>query len=181
MSSLDPSNPPDPLLILVDEEDREVGFERRSLCHDGEGQLHRAFSIYLRDADGRLLLQQRSAEKRLWPEYWSNSCCGHPEKGESIEAAASRRLGEELGVQVPLELVFKYKYHASFGQEGSERELCCVFVGRLDSEILRPDPKEVMDWTWIDPVALEEDFATRQDSTPWFRIAWSTLSGSWTS
>jgi len=181
MSPRDPSSSPDPLLILVDEEDRELGFERRSLCHDGEGRLHRAFSIYLSDAEGRLLLQRRSLEKRLWGGSWSNSCCGHPEKGESTEAAASRRLEEELGVSVPLELVFKYPYHASFGEEGSERELCSVFVGRLDAERLRPDPAEVMEWGWLSPREIEEALAGGRDCTPWFRIAWSTLSRSWPS
>ncbi len=171
--------PHDPWLILVDDEDRILGHERRSLCHDGTGLLHRAFSIYLKDRDGCLLLQQRSREKRLWPEFWSNSCCGHPERGETIEAAATRRLQEELGLSVPLSFAFKYSYEAEFGALGAERELCSVFLGSLISETVRPDPTEVMDWKRVDPEVLEKDLERLKNFTPWFRIAWETLAGSW--
>ena len=71
-------------LILVDEEDRVIGHEEKERCHDGAGKLHRAFSVFLFDGRGRMLIQRRSAAKRLWPLFWSNSCCSHPRQGEEI-------------------------------------------------------------------------------------------------
>src|SRR5579872_2001083 len=85
-------------LILVDEADREVGHLSKAKCHDGQGVLHRAFSLLIFNDAGELLLQQRSAAKRLWPLYWSNSCCSHPRRAESMDSAIHRRLYEELGL-----------------------------------------------------------------------------------
>src|SRR6185437_11810517 len=84
------------LLILVDESDREIGQLSKAECHRGSGVLHRAFSLLIFNEAGELLLQQRSAHKRLWPLYWSNSCCSHPRRAESMETAIHRRLYEEL-------------------------------------------------------------------------------------
>src|SRR5690625_5968564 len=89
-------------------------------CHDGDGVLHRAFSVFLFDADGRLLIQQRVAEKRLWPLYWANSCCSHPRAGEETEEAVPRRLDEELGVSADVEYVYKFQYQARFGPRSEE-------------------------------------------------------------
>src|ERR1700761_6433167 len=89
----DPSADAD-TLILVDEADREVGYMSKARCHDGRGILHRAFSLLIFNAEGQLLLQQRSAAKRLWPLYWSNSCCSHPRRFENMETAVQRRLHE---------------------------------------------------------------------------------------
>ena len=88
----------DELLILVNEKDEEIGYKTKSVCHFGEGILHRAFSIFIFNTKEQLLMQKRSSQKNLWPNYWSNSCCSHPRKGEKIESAASRRLAEELGL-----------------------------------------------------------------------------------
>ena len=97
-------------LILVDEADREVGFLSKDLCHEGQGALHRAFSLLVFNEAGELLLQQRAPSKRLWPLYWSNSCCSHPRRGETHgggnQAAPIRRAWPELpfafSVQVPV-------------------------------------------------------------------------------
>ena len=78
-------------LILVDPDDNETGYLSKAECHDGQGILHRAFSLFLFNADGELLLQQRGATKRLWPEFWSNSICSHPRRGESMQVATRRR------------------------------------------------------------------------------------------
>lgn len=178
MSSVQlPDDASDPWLILVDEHDQVIGHERRGRCHDGGGIRHRAFSIYLFDDEGRLLIQQRSPKKRLWPQWWSNSCCGHPLRGEATEVAAVRRLGEELGLSAPLEYAFRFSYSAEFGDAGSECELCSVFLGRLRSETVRPDSDEVMDWRLVAPKDLERDLARRRDFTPWFRMGWETLAG----
>jgi 8-oxo-dGTP pyrophosphatase MutT (NUDIX family) len=87
-------------LILVDEADRSVGHLSKVRCHEGRGILHRAFSLLIFNGSGELLLQQRAATKRLWPLFWSNSCCSHPRSTETMEAAIQRRLYEELGLRV---------------------------------------------------------------------------------
>ena len=84
-------------LILVDSRDRELGYLDKSACHDGEGRLHRAFSVFIFNPRGDVLLQRRSRSKRLWPSHWSNSCCSHPRKGETMEQAVHRRIRQELG------------------------------------------------------------------------------------
>src|SRR5450755_3491655 len=89
-------------LILVDEADRRLGSLSKEACHEGRGILHRAFSLLIFNGRGELLVQQRAPSKRLWPLYWSNSCCSHPRRGETMEAAIKRRLHEELGLSCPL-------------------------------------------------------------------------------
>src|ERR1700735_3099957 len=122
-------------LILVDEADREVGHLSKSQCHDGQGVLHRAFSLLVFNGEGELLLQQRAASKRLWPLYWSNSCCSHPRRAEAMETAIHRRLHEELGLRCPLHFLFKFQYQAQFDAAGAENELCSVFIGRCTAEV----------------------------------------------
>ena len=117
-------------LILVDEADRSLGFLSKALCHEGRGVLHRAFSLLIFNERGELLIQQRAASKRLWPMYWSNSCCSHPRGDESMETATQRRLLEELGIRCPLQFLFKFQYQAQFDATGAENELCSVYIGR---------------------------------------------------
>lgn len=159
-------------LILVDERDRETGFGSKADCHDGEGLLHRAFSVFLFNDRGEVLLQQRAAGKRLWPLFWSNSCCSHPRRGERIEDAAVRRLSQELGVRAELDFLYKFQYHARFGDAGSERELCSVFVGRSDDAVVA-NGTEVNACRWLSPDALDEALERRpQEFTPWFKLEW---------
>ncbi|MEX2496299.1 MAG: isopentenyl-diphosphate Delta-isomerase, partial [Woeseia sp.] len=120
----------DEQLILVDENDVEIGHLDKSSCHDAGGVLHRAFSLFVFGPDGKLLMQQRGADKRLWPLYWSNSCCSHPRRGESMEVATQRRLRDELNIGAELEFVYKFAYQADFGKDGAENELCWVYLGR---------------------------------------------------
>jgi isopentenyl-diphosphate delta-isomerase len=104
--------------------------------------LHRAFSLFLFNDAGELLLQQRALEKRLWGGYWSNSCCSHPRRGESLELATSRRLLDELNFEAELEHLYYFCYQAEFGDAGSENELCHVFLGRSTDDGVcydRPD------------------------------------------
>ncbi|MFN0060619.1 MAG: isopentenyl-diphosphate Delta-isomerase [Planctomycetota bacterium] len=167
-------------LILVNSLDRAIGYLDKERCHDGAGVLHRAFSVFLFDAEGRLLLQQRSAAKRLWPGYWSNSCCSHPRRGERIAAAARRRVREELGVRVSaLRFEFKFAYHARFQDAGSERELCHVLLGALEPrEITRlaPDPNEIAAAKWLAPREVNALMASKRARvTPWFRMEWQRL------
>ena len=163
-------------LILVDAEDRELGFRPKSACHDGEGLLHRAFSVFLFDPDHRLLLTRRSQEKRLWPGFWSNTCCSHPRRGERRMKAAHRRTAEELGLEVArLENLYTFTYRARYSDEGSEYEVCTVFAGRCaqDPEV---NPREIANWRWIEPEVL--DRALEEDSesySPWLHLEWKTI------
>ena len=163
-------------LILVDESDREVGHLSKAKCHDGQGVLHRAFSLLIFNDDGELLLQQRSPSKRLWPLFWSNSCCSHPRRAESMETAIHRRLYEELGLRCPLQFLFKFQYQAQFETAGSEQELCSVFIGR-SREPVRSDPSEIQALRWIAPEVLEAELAGKEADkfTPWFKLEWARI------
>ena len=156
------------LLILVDQSDNEVGHMSKSSCHDGRGTLHRAFSILIFNDRGELLLQQRAASKRLWPLYWSNSCCSHPRRAETMAAATRRRLREELGIGCDLTFLFKFQYAVRFAAMGSENELCSVFIGRSR---MQPtiDRDEINAWRWIGRDALDAEIAARgaEMFTPW--------------
>ena len=169
----------DELLILVDEQDNVTGYDSKRNVHRGAGLLHRAFSIFLFSADGKVLMQRRSANKLLWPSYWTNSCCSHPRKGEDYAAAAQRRLDEELGVTADLELLYQFKYAAGFDGRGSERELCAVFVGRLDTpDAVVPNANEIAAWRWVELAEVDHWVAVAPERlTPWFLLEWRRLRG----
>ena len=138
------------MLILVDENDEVIGFQEKESCHDGDGLLHRAFSVFLFDQTGRLLLQKRSQHKRLWGDFWSNSCCSHPRPNEETREAAEKRVREELGVDSCLHFLFKFEYRARYDGRGSENELCHVYAGLLAGEP-KVNEFEVSDWRMIWP------------------------------
>ncbi|MGI9310845.1 MAG: isopentenyl-diphosphate delta-isomerase, partial [bacterium] len=102
------------VLIRVDSRDRAIGTADRADCHRGDGLLHRAFSIFVFNAAGEMLLQRRGARKLLWPGHWSNACCSHPRVGEDAAAAARQRLRQELGVEADLEFLYKFAYQARY-------------------------------------------------------------------
>jgi len=163
-------------LILVDEDDQGVGYLSKTLCHEGRGVLHRAFSLLIFNDRGELLIQQRAGSKRLWPLYWSNSCCSHPRGEESMETATQRRLAEELGMSCSLRFLFKFQYQAQFDATGAEHELCSVFIGRAP----RPpqiNAAEIHDWRWIGPEALIREIseAGGRKFTPWFMSEWARI------
>lgn len=163
-------------LILVDEADREVGHASRSRCHEGRGLLHRAFSLFIFNDRGEVLIQQRSAAKRLWPLYWSNSCCSHPRRSESMEAAIHRRLHEELGLKCLLHFLFKFQYQAQFDGASAEHELCSVYIGRSAAPV-RASGEEIAAWRWVSPQALDEQMRGegRTRFTPWFTLEWERI------
>ena len=165
----------DELLVLVDGEDNETGHMTKAECHDGAGVLHRAFSVFLFNQHGEILLQQRGADKRLWPMYWSNSCCSHPRKGESLELATERRLQDELNVSATLEFVYKFAYQASFGELGSENELCSVYLGRLAGEP-KANATEIEATRFITAGDLSDELAANPNNfTPWLKLEWQCL------
>ncbi|MFQ6004401.1 MAG: isopentenyl-diphosphate Delta-isomerase [Woeseia sp.] len=162
-------------LILVDSGDNEVGYLSKDKCHDGDGVLHRAFSLFVFNTDGELLLQQRSAGKRLWPLFWSNSVCSHPRKGETMEVATRRRLHEELDIEAELEFVYKFPYQAQFGEHGSENELCSVYLGET-GQSFSANTNEIAAARYISREALENEVMTKPGQfTPWFRMEWERL------
>lgn len=170
-----PANNPADILIRVDHEDREIGFATKEQCHRGDGLLHRAFSVFLFDRAGRLLLQQRSADKPLWPLYWSNSCCSHPRRGETTAAAASRRIREELGIGCELRFLYKFEYRAAFGDVGTEHEICSVFAG-FSEESPRIDSREIAAWRHVEARALDAEIqAEPQHFTPWLKLEWAEI------
>ena len=167
------------LLILVDESDKALGFKSKSECHEGNGTLHRAFSVFIFNPLGQLLIQKRSSNKELWDLHWSNSCCSHPKKNEQMELAVKRRLKEELGIECPVHYLYKFTYHAKYKNLGSEHELCHVYVGLFDGEI-KANPEEIDDWKFIKPDDLEERIRnSKKDYTPWMKIEWEMLTASY--
>lgn len=162
-------------LILVDRDDQEIGHLSKALCHDGDGVLHRAFSLFLFNNRGELLLQKRADGKRLWPGYWSNSCCSHPRRGESMEIATARRLSDELNIDASLEHVYRFCYTANFGEAGSENELCHVFLGRVDA-VVRPNDSEISEVRFIAASDVQQELEQHPERlTPWFRQEWREL------
>ncbi len=168
-------------LILVDADDREIGHASKSDAHAGKGILHRAFSLFVFNPDGELLLQQRAPSKPLWPGYWANSCCSHPRGGEDMETATQRRLREELGFGCPLEFIYKFQYHAEYGDAGSETELCWVYVGTSDAPV-RVNDTEIAAWRYVKPDELDHEIATASELfTPWLKMEWQRLRGEFAS
>jgi isopentenyl-diphosphate delta-isomerase len=165
----------DERLILVDSHDNETGVLSKAECHNGAGTLHRAFSVFLFNRNGELLLQQRGSGKRLWPMFWSNSCCSHPREGESIEIAAERRLQDELHARATLEFVYKFLYQAKFRELGSENELCHVLLGFLENEATANET-EIEAIRFVSAAKLEKEFQTNAETfTPWFKLEWQRL------
>ena len=142
----------DELLILVDANDQQIGVANKLQAHQ-EGLLHRAFSLFVFDSRGRLLLQRRAPEKYHSGGLWTNTCCGHPRDGEPTEDAAHRRLGEEMGFDCALQEVTAFTYEAQVTGGLIEHEFDHVYIGCHDGEPA-PNPDEASNWMWIEPHQL---------------------------
>ena len=162
-------------IILVDSNNSCIGYADKLSCHQNEGSLHRAFSVLIFNTDSELLLQQRSAEKMLWPNYWSNSCCSHPHPNETTDNAASRRLREELKLNTVLHEIYSFQYHAQYKDVGCEREFCSVFVG-VSNDKPQPNPREVSAYQYINAEKIDQAIKSEVNTyTPWFILEWNTL------
>ncbi len=158
-------------LILVDEDDKVVGSKEKESCHLLPTTLHRAFSIFIVNSSGEILIHRRAEGKKTWPGFWTNACCSHPRQGESLEGATRRRLAEELGFTCPVRHLFTFRYQARFDDRYGEDEVDHVFLGTYDGPV-RADPGEIAEWRWISLGELLEDTARdREHYTPWFLIA----------
>jgi isopentenyl-diphosphate delta-isomerase len=161
-------------VVLVDENDNEVGTERKTRAHQ-QGRLHRAFSIFVFNSKGELLIQKRAKTKYHSGGLWANTCCSHPRPGEPIEKAAHRRLKEEMGFECELKKAFSFTYRAEFENGLIEHEYDHVFIGKFDGEP-QPDPEEVEDWKWVDTEELKKDIKENPDSyTYWFKTSIDSL------
>jgi len=161
-------------LILVDEQDNPIGTCEKMEAHR-QGLLHRAFSVFIFDAQGRMLLQQRALSKYHSGGLWTNACCSHPFPEEDNLAAASRRLQEELGFTTSLRKVFDFYYRAEFDNGLTEHEFDHVFVGQYEGA-LEVNPQEVMDYCFLSLDEIENQLTTRPDRyTEWFKIAFPRL------
>ncbi|MGC8710423.1 MAG: isopentenyl-diphosphate Delta-isomerase [Candidatus Micrarchaeia archaeon] len=157
-------------VILVDEKDNEIGTEEKMKAHTNGGKLHRAISIFVFNRNGELMLQQRAFTKYHAKGKWTNTVCTHPRPGESVAAAAHRRLAEEMGFDCDLREVFSFVYTADVGSNLTENEYDHVFFGEYDGEP-KPNPAEAASWKWIKLEELKEDVAKNPDNyTPWLRI-----------
>jgi len=136
-------------VILVDENNRATGAAGKTMVHR-RGLLHRAFSIFLLDDRGRIVLQRRNPNKYHSGGLWANSCCGHPRPGERTMPAAHRRLDEELGTTSALRLGFFARYRAELDHGMHENELVYVYFGHLNGA-LSPDLSEVADIAFLSP------------------------------
>jgi isopentenyl-diphosphate Delta-isomerase len=159
------------LVELVDADGSATGSCTVDEAHQSPGRRHRAFSVFLRDSHGRVLLQQRAAAKTRFPLRWANTCCGHPWPGEDVTVAGARRLVEEVGVGgVALEEIGVYSYYAEDPTTGRvEYEYDHVLLGDLpDGRNLLPDPDEVADLDWVDLSGLREAVVAEPRSyAPW--------------
>ncbi len=165
----------DEKLILVEPDDTVRGYKDKLACHLGEGDLHRAFSIFIFNDSNELLLQQRSEEKMLWPLIWSNSCCSHPRKGEETDQATHRRLKEELGIDTNLKYLFRFQYQAKYYDIGSENELCSVYIGK-SNDTVSINPTEIADIKYISIDELNKELETNPDPySPWFKMEWARI------
>jgi len=157
------------MLILVDTHDNERGSGEKTEVHR-KGELHRAFSIVIFSAEGKMLIQKRAKGKYHSGGQWSNACCGHPRLGEDIEKAAHRRLREELGFDCGLRGIFQFVYKARLDGGITEYEYDHTFIGTYYGK-MKSDPREVEDLKWIRMDTLTSEIRRHpQNYTPWFEI-----------
>jgi isopentenyl-diphosphate delta-isomerase len=156
-------------VVLVDENDSAIGEMEKMQAHR-LGVLHRAFSVFIFNDEGEMLLQQRAKSKYHSGGLWTNACCGHPRPGEDVMQAAIRRLGEEMGFETQLELKNKFIYKTKFDNSLIEHELDHIFIGTYSGTV-QPNPDEADSFLWI-PVknVLAKLRSNPENFTVWFKI-----------
>ncbi len=159
----------DEFLILVDDNDQSLGKMEKMEVHQ-LGLLHRAFSVFIFNSKGELLLQQRAAEKYHSAGFWSNTCCSHPRFGEETDLAAARRLDEEMGIRCALEYGFSFTYNVKFENGLIENEFDHVYFGVSDAPV-DPDEREVQNWKFVNMEFLLQDMKENpQFYTEWMKL-----------
>ncbi|MEM3154345.1 MAG: isopentenyl-diphosphate Delta-isomerase [Candidatus Woesearchaeota archaeon] len=157
-------------VILVDQEDNEIGIGEKLETHR-QAKLHRAFSIFIFNSRKEMMLQLRAKNKYHGGGLWTNTCCGHPRPGETVEKAAKRRLKEEMGFECELTKMFDYIYKVSLDKSMNEHEFLHVFRGVYDGvPMLNPD--EADDWKWMSVSDVKADIRKNPHNyTPWFKLS----------
>jgi len=157
-------------VILVNTSDEEIGTMEKMKAHE-EALLHRAFSVFVFNHKGEMLIHQRAIEKYHSGGLWTNACCSHPRKGETTEEAAHRRLMEEMGFDCPVSERFSFIYKAKLDQGLTEYEFDHVFFGSFDGRP-QPNPDEVCDWKYVSIRKLKDNIKMEPEAyTEWFKIA----------
>ena len=163
-------------VILVNEADKQIGTMEKMLAHE-TAALHRAISVFIFNDKDEMLLQQRAIKKYHSGGLWTNACCSHPRPGEEVEAAAIRRLKEELGFETPLTKVFDFIYKASFDNGLTEYEFDHVFAGKYEGTV-QPNNNEVQDYCYKSMDEIERSLQSHPHKyTAWFALAFPRISG----
>lgn len=165
-------------VVLVTEKDEAVGTMEKLKAHQ-EGLLHRAFSVFIFDREGRMLLQQRALNKYHGGGLWTNTCCSHPYPGENVEDAAVRRLSEEMGFTTRLKKIFAFTYHAHVENGLIEHEYDHVFTGEYNGA-MNINSSEVADYCYKEMHEIKKHLAEHPGKfTAWFQIAFPSIEQWW--
>ena len=163
---------------MVNEHDEQRGVMEKMEVHE-KGLLHRAFSIFIFNARGEMLLQQRAMNKYHSGGLWTNCCCSHPQPGEDVHAAALRRLQEEMGFTADVKKIFDFVYRAEFDNGLTEHEFDHVFAGEYDGAIML-NPNEAMDYSYLPFEDLKNSLEEQPEKfTAWFRLAFPKIEKWW--
>ncbi len=158
----------DPLIAIISPDDEIFGYAPKSLVHQ-HGLLHRAFSVFVFNTNGELLLQQRANGKYHSPGLWTNTCCGHQTKNEELIESLHRRLMEEMGIKCEVSFLFKFTYHIAFDNGLTEHETDYVF-GSVWNGIPKINPDEANDFRWINLENLKLEIQQTPDNfTYWLK------------
>jgi len=158
-------------ISIVDENDNIIGTEEKMKCHDGDGILHRAFTLMVINSKSEFLITKRVKGKRLWPGFWDGSISSHVHEGETYEDAARRRLPDELGVECKkVDFLFKIRYQTRYKDVGSENEIDAFLITEGIDEIF-PNEEEISDYKFLSLDELKEDIEKNpHEYAPWFLI-----------
>ncbi|MCD4794025.1 MAG: isopentenyl-diphosphate Delta-isomerase [Bacteroidales bacterium] len=162
------------MIILVDKNDKKTGQISKLEAHL-KGLLHRAFSVFIFNSHGEILMQQRAFDKYHTPGLWTNTCCSHPKPDENTLSAANRRLSEEMGLKTELKYLFKFQYYAKFNNNLTENEIDHIFIGYSD-ELPKINKHEVNDYKYMKPSEIIIEIKTNPENyTIWFRLIFEKL------
>ncbi|MGZ5220907.1 MAG: isopentenyl-diphosphate Delta-isomerase [Chitinophagaceae bacterium] len=165
-------------VILVNEKDEATGVAGKMEVHE-KGLLHRAFSVFVFNKKGEMLLQQRAPGKYHSGGLWTNACCSHPGPGEEIEKAAQRRLKEEMGIDIPVTKSFDFVYKVNFENGLTEYEFDHVFVAEYEGPV-KYDKEEVMDFCYKTMQEIRDSLqSSAQKYTAWFQLAFPKIETWW--
>ena len=165
-------------VILVNEKDKPVGVAEKMEAHR-KGLLHRAFSVFIFNSKGEMLLQQRALHKYHSGGLWTNACCSHPNPGEETAIAAKRRLKEEMGFEVPVEKVFDFMYKTELDNGLTEHEFDHVFTGEYNDPV-DFNKNEVMDFCYKDMQEIRNSLQSHPEKySAWFHLSFPRIEEWW--